>query len=153
MDYFATQWLSSTSLTAGRCFALKELRIQHRGRPLRAFFAFDPLRQAVVLCAGDKTGNDKRFYKEMVPMAERIKAKAQAIQAQINLVNIRKEQKISQKALAERLHVSQSNVSQMEGRGDIQLSALIQYAHALGATLNIELVMPDGVHRSLLGGV
>lgn len=51
---------------------LKELRIQHRGRPLRAFFAFDPLRQAVVLCAGDKTGNDKRFYREMVPMAERI---------------------------------------------------------------------------------
>ena len=50
---------------------LKELRIQHQGRPLRAFFAFDPLRQAVVLCAGDKTG-DKRFYERMVPVAEKI---------------------------------------------------------------------------------
>ena len=51
---------------------LKELRIQHRGHPYRAFYAFDPLRQAVVLCAGDKTGNEKRFYKEMTPLAEAI---------------------------------------------------------------------------------
>ena len=51
---------------------LKELRIQHRGCPYRAFYVFDPLRQAVVLCAGNKTGNDKRFYKEMIPLAEAI---------------------------------------------------------------------------------
>lgn len=51
---------------------LKELRIQHRGHPYRAFFVFDPLRQAVVLCAGDKTGNEKRFYREMIPLAEAI---------------------------------------------------------------------------------
>lgn len=50
---------------------LKELRIQHAGNPYRAFFVFDPLRQAVVLCAGNKTG-DKRFYKRMIPMAENI---------------------------------------------------------------------------------
>lgn len=54
---------------------LKELRIQHRGHPYRAFYVFDPLRQAVVLCAGDKTGNDKRFYKEMMPLAESIYAR------------------------------------------------------------------------------
>jgi hypothetical protein len=35
---------------------MKELRVQHRGRPLRAFFAFDPLRQAIVLCIADKGG-------------------------------------------------------------------------------------------------
>lgn len=50
---------------------LKELRIQSQGKPLRAFFIFDPLRQAVVLCAGDKTG-DKRFYQKMIPLAESI---------------------------------------------------------------------------------
>ncbi|MDA3134244.1 type II toxin-antitoxin system RelE/ParE family toxin [Atlantibacter subterranea] len=50
---------------------LKELRIQHDGNPIRAFFAFDPRRRAVVLCAGDKTGvNEKRFYKEMIRLAE-----------------------------------------------------------------------------------
>lgn len=48
---------------------MKELRIQHRGRPLRAFFAFDPLRQAIVLCIGDK-GSKKRFYKDMLDIAD-----------------------------------------------------------------------------------
>lgn len=50
---------------------LKELRIQHRGSPYRAFFAFDPLRQAIILCAGNKQ-NDKRFYERMIPLAETI---------------------------------------------------------------------------------
>ncbi len=50
---------------------LKELRIQHHGNPVRAFFAFDPVRRAIVLCAGDKTGvNQKQFYRSMIRMAE-----------------------------------------------------------------------------------
>lgn len=49
---------------------MKELRVQHRGQPLRAFFAFDPLRQAIVLCVGDKSGK-KRFYKQMLEIADR----------------------------------------------------------------------------------
>lgn len=48
---------------------MKELRVQHRGKPLRAFFAFDPLRQAIVLCIGDK-GGKKCFYKEMLDIAD-----------------------------------------------------------------------------------
>ena len=48
---------------------MKELRIQHRGKPLRAFFAFDPLRQAIVLCVGDKSGK-KRLYAEMIAIAD-----------------------------------------------------------------------------------
>ncbi|MCC3346499.1 type II toxin-antitoxin system RelE/ParE family toxin [Psychrobacter sanguinis] len=48
---------------------MKELRVQHRGTPLRAFFAFDLKRQAIVLCIGDK-GNNKRFYKEMLATAD-----------------------------------------------------------------------------------
>ena len=50
---------------------MKELRVQSRGRPLRIFFAFDPKRRAVLLVGGDKTGKN-RFYKEMVPTADRI---------------------------------------------------------------------------------
>jgi hypothetical protein len=50
---------------------LKELRIQHAGKPYRAFYVFDPLRQAVMLCGGDKTG-DMRFYKRMMPLAESV---------------------------------------------------------------------------------
>ncbi len=48
---------------------MKELRVQYRGKPLRAFFAFDPLRQTIVLCIGDK-GGKKRFYKEMLDIAD-----------------------------------------------------------------------------------
>ncbi|WP_368542446.1 type II toxin-antitoxin system RelE/ParE family toxin [Enterobacter soli] len=50
---------------------MKELRIQSRGDPLRAFFAFDPYRCGIVLCAGNKVGNEIRFYKEMLPIADR----------------------------------------------------------------------------------
>jgi len=50
---------------------LKELRVQHRGRPYRIFFAFDPRRTAVLLIGGDKSG-DKRFYDRMIPEADRI---------------------------------------------------------------------------------
>lgn len=49
---------------------LKELRIQHKGKPYRIFFAFDPLRQAVMLCGGNKSGN-KRFYETLLPIAEK----------------------------------------------------------------------------------
>lgn len=49
---------------------LKELRVQHKGKPFRMLFAFDPQRQAVMLCGGDKTG-DKHFYEKMIPVAER----------------------------------------------------------------------------------
>ena len=47
---------------------LRELRIQSGGRPLRAFYAFDPVRQAVLLTGGDKTG-DERFYRKMIAEA------------------------------------------------------------------------------------
>lgn len=51
---------------------LKELRIQHAGKPYRVFFAFDPIRRAVLLCGGRKDGKkDKTFYDRMIPLAER----------------------------------------------------------------------------------
>lgn len=50
---------------------MKELRVQSKGQPIRAFFAFDPERTGIVLCAGNKTGNDKRFYEIMIPIADR----------------------------------------------------------------------------------
>ena len=50
---------------------LKELRVQHAGAPVRALFAFDPLRRAIILCAGNKTGlNQKQFYRTMIRLAE-----------------------------------------------------------------------------------
>ena len=50
---------------------MKELRIQHSGRPYRMLFAFDPRRCAILLIGGDKTGNG-RWYEEFVPMADEL---------------------------------------------------------------------------------
>jgi hypothetical protein len=48
---------------------MKELRTQHKGRPMRTMFAFDPRRCAILLIGGDKTG-DNRFYDKMIPLAD-----------------------------------------------------------------------------------
>jgi len=50
---------------------MKELRIQSKGDPLRGFFVFDPDRKGVLLCAGSKVGDEKQFYKRMLPIAEK----------------------------------------------------------------------------------
>jgi hypothetical protein len=50
---------------------MRELRIQHQGRPYRVLYAFDPRRAAILLIGGDKTGND-RWYEEFVPIADRL---------------------------------------------------------------------------------
>jgi len=55
----------------GSRIAMRELRVQSQGRPLRVLYAFDPKRNAVLILGGDKTG-DARFYKVQVPRAEQI---------------------------------------------------------------------------------
>ncbi len=57
----------SSAIESSRC-GLRELRIQHQGRPYRVLYAFDPERRAMLLPGGDKTGRD-RFYEEYVPAA------------------------------------------------------------------------------------
>ena len=52
---------------------MRELRVQHEGRPYRVLYAFDPRRTGVLLIGGDKTGNS-RWYVEFVPKAEAIYA-------------------------------------------------------------------------------
>jgi len=50
---------------------MRELRIQHRGRPYGVLYAFDPRRTAILLMGGDKTGDD-RWYEKNVPLADRL---------------------------------------------------------------------------------
>src|SRR3989449_713274 len=52
---------------------MRELRVQHAGRPYRVLYAFDPRRTAMLLIGGDKTGND-RWYETYVPVADRLYA-------------------------------------------------------------------------------
>jgi hypothetical protein len=50
---------------------MRELRIQHEGRPYRVLYAFDPRRAAILLIGGDKTGSN-RWYEEYVPRGDDI---------------------------------------------------------------------------------
>ena len=52
---------------------LKELRVQHEGRPYRVLYAFDPRRVGLLLIGGDKTG-DPNWYVQAVPQAEKLYA-------------------------------------------------------------------------------
>ena len=51
----------SSKIVGSRHGSMRELRIQHRGRPFRVLYAFDPARNAVLLLGGDKTG-ESRWY-------------------------------------------------------------------------------------------
>ena len=48
---------------------MRELRVQHAGRPFRVLYAFDPRRVAILLLGGDKSGDD-RWYEKFVPLAD-----------------------------------------------------------------------------------
>lgn len=51
---------------------LKELRVKTDKHVIRIFFAFNKQRTGILLIGGDKRGNDKRFYKELIPKAEEL---------------------------------------------------------------------------------
>ena len=59
----------SSNIRSSRHGAMRELRVQSAGRPLRVFYAFDPRRTSILLIGGDKTGNN-RFYERYVPIAD-----------------------------------------------------------------------------------
>jgi hypothetical protein len=61
----------SSGIGSSRHDHMRELRIQHQGRPHRVLYAFDPRRTAILLLGGDKTGRD-RWYEDLVPAADRL---------------------------------------------------------------------------------
>jgi hypothetical protein len=61
----------SSQIRGSRFGHLRELRIQHKGKPYRVLYAFDPRRVAVLLIGGQKTGNN-RWYEIYIPRADRL---------------------------------------------------------------------------------
>ena len=59
----------TSGVTSSRHSHMRELRTQVHGRPFRTLYAFDPRRVAILLIAGDKTGDD-RWYDVHVPQAD-----------------------------------------------------------------------------------
>ncbi|MEY2862320.1 MAG: hypothetical protein RLY58_27 [Pseudomonadota bacterium] len=61
----------SSGINGSKHGHMRELRTQHQGRPFRTLYAFDPRRAAILLIAGDKTG-DGRWYDTHIPIADQL---------------------------------------------------------------------------------
>ncbi len=61
----------SSRVNGSRHAAMRELRVQHQGRPYRVLYIFDPRRVAILLLGGDKSGDD-RWYERNVPLADQL---------------------------------------------------------------------------------
>lgn len=63
------------SITASKLPNMKELRPPSSGRSeIRVLFCFDPWRSAILLIAGDKSGQWSRWYRDAIPQAEELYA-------------------------------------------------------------------------------
>jgi transcriptional regulator with XRE-family HTH domain len=65
----------------------------------------------------------------------------------LRLAILREQLGKSQVELAELLGTSQPNVSQLERSGDLQLSSIARYIHALGGQLQVNAVVGDTTYR------
>jgi predicted transcriptional regulator len=74
----------------------------------------------------------------------RVAAMSAAMQDAMRLADIRGERGLTQTDLAEVLGVTQSRISQLELSHDAYLSTLRDYVAALGGTLELRAVFPEG---------
>ena len=74
----------------------------------------------------------------------RADAKAQAMLAEMPLNELRQARGLSQKMLAEVLHVQQPSIAKIEKRTDMYLSTLRSHIEAMGGELDVIARFPDG---------
>jgi DNA-binding XRE family transcriptional regulator len=71
----------------------------------------------------------------------------EALLAEMPLEQLRAARQLTQTDLAQVLGVNQSAVSKLEKRTDMYLSTLRSYIEAMGGTLDIQAVFPEGAVR------
>ena len=49
-----------------------ELRVAHKGRPIRIFYVFDPRRVVILLWGADKGSDQEHFYRYALPKADKL---------------------------------------------------------------------------------
>jgi DNA-binding XRE family transcriptional regulator len=90
----------------------------------------------------------KKFSELRARMSEsaRLQAddKAQSMLAEMPLNELRQARGLSQKMLAEVLHVQQPSIAKMEKRTDMYLSTLRSHIRAMGGELELIARFPDG---------
>jgi DNA-binding XRE family transcriptional regulator len=94
---------------------------------------------------------------QMSPESQaRTETKAQAMLAEMPLNELRQARGLSQKMLAEVLHVQQPAIAKIEKRTDMYISTLRSHIEAMGGQLDVVARFPDGTVKisnfSDLGG-
>jgi ribosome-binding protein aMBF1 (putative translation factor) len=75
---------------------------------------------------------------------EEIIQQVEHIMSDMPLHELRRARGMSQKALAENLHVQQPAIAKMERRADMYISTLRNHIEAMGGELEITARFPDG---------
>jgi DNA-binding XRE family transcriptional regulator len=76
-----------------------------------------------------------------------IKARSAKLLMELPLEQLRSARSLTQTNMAQALGVNQSAVSKIERRTDMYLSTLRSYVEAMGGSLEIRAVFPDGSVR------
>lgn len=74
----------------------------------------------------------------------RAQARAQTMLAEMPLKELRQTRGLSQKMLAEVLHVQQPSIAKIEKRTDMYISTLRSHIEAMGGELEVVARFPDG---------
>lgn len=77
----------------------------------------------------------------------RIEAEAKIMLAEMPLYELRQARGLSQKMLAEVLHVQQPSIAKLERRTDMYISTLRSHIEAMGGQLEVVARFPDGAVR------
>src|SRR5690242_16079059 len=89
--------------------------------------------------------NFKELQARMSPERQaRNQAEAERLLREMPLEQLRAARELTQQQLAEVLHVNQAAISKMERRADMYVSTLGKFVEAMGGTLEIRAVFPDG---------
>ncbi len=90
--------------------------------------------------------NFNTLKEKLSPEAQKlVEAKTQAMLAEMPLNELRQARGLSQKMMAEVLHIQQPAVAKIEKRTDMYLSTLRSHIKAMGGELDIVARFPDGV--------
>ena len=82
----------------------------------------------------------------------RIEQREQAIEAELTISQLREARGATQESVAERMNVTQSNISHFERNPNIFLRSLSSYVEALGGRLEVRAVFADQIVTLVVPG-
>jgi predicted transcriptional regulator len=93
---------------------------------------------------------DKLLANEKPEVVKRAQIKADDILLEIRLNEVRALLQKTQKDMAEAMGVTQPTIASMEKAGkDLRLSSVKRYIESAGATVRLDIELPDGTHHAI----